>query len=296
MRIRFALLSSGLLALGVAAACSSSSNDSVIDSLDAGGGSSTDPPPTTTPPATTLTGTGLPCDVEGVLANRCVACHTTGPTPVAIATYDAAMARSPKDPSKSIAEASLAEMVAKTMPRPPAEPAAADEIETVAAWLDAGAPRNPTACTDPAPDAGTDAGAIVSRCTSGKRWERGDRGDDEMHPGAPCLACHAMSGGPSLRIAGTVYPTLHEPTDCNGTPRPPNLTVVVTDSRNRTFRLNVNGVGNFNTRDIPRPPLTAVVTDGQKTRAMVGKVTSGDCNSCHTEAGANGAPGRIMAP
>jgi predicted CXXCH cytochrome family protein len=29
---------------------------------------------------------------------------------------------------------------------------------------------------------------------------------------------------------------------------------------------------------------------------MVGKVTSGDCNSCHTTAGANGAPGRILVP
>jgi hypothetical protein len=26
------------------------------------------------------------------------------------------------------------------------------------------------------------------------------------------------------------------------------------------------------------------------------KQTSGDCNSCHTVNGANGAPGRIMAP
>jgi predicted CXXCH cytochrome family protein len=29
---------------------------------------------------------------------------------------------------------------------------------------------------------------------------------------------------------------------------------------------------------------------------MSGAVTAGDCNSCHTEQGANGAPGRIMAP
>ena len=40
----------------------------------------------------------------------------------------------------------------------------------------------------------------------------------------------------------------------------------------------------------------AVVTDGVKTRQMQGTVTSGDCNSCHTVNGTNGAPGRIMAP
>jgi predicted CXXCH cytochrome family protein len=29
---------------------------------------------------------------------------------------------------------------------------------------------------------------------------------------------------------------------------------------------------------------------------MVGTVTSGDCNGCHTAAGAQNAPGRILAP
>jgi predicted CXXCH cytochrome family protein len=29
---------------------------------------------------------------------------------------------------------------------------------------------------------------------------------------------------------------------------------------------------------------------------MNGTVNSGDCNGCHTVAGANGAPGRILAP
>jgi hypothetical protein len=46
----------------------------------------------------------------------------------------------------------------------------------------------------------------------------------------------------------------------------------------------------------PHPPLEAVVSDGNKTRAMVGTVTSGDCNSCHTVNGANGARGRIVVP
>ena len=43
-------------------------------------------------------------------------------------------------------------------------------------------------------------------------------------------------------------------------------------------------------------PYSAKVFDGTKTRVMVGKVTSGDCNFCHTAAGKNGAPGRILAP
>jgi hypothetical protein len=72
--------------------------------------------------------------------------------------------------------------------------------------------------------------------------------------------------------------------------------VNVTDSRNQTFRLPVNTAGNFLTTAKVRPPLRAEVTDGKNTRKMSGSVTSGDCNSCHTVAGANGAPGRILAP
>jgi hypothetical protein len=33
-----------------------------------------------------------------------------------------------------------------------------------------------------------------------------------------------------------------------------------------------------------------------KTRAMVAPQTNGDCNSCHTENGANKAPGRVLLP
>jgi len=38
------------------------------------------------------------------------------------------------------------------------------------------------------------------------------------------------------------------------------------------------------------------VFDGTKDRVMGAPLTAGDCNSCHTEPGVNGAPGRIMAP
>ena len=33
-----------------------------------------------------------------------------------------------------------------------------------------------------------------------------------------------------------------------------------------------------------------------RVRMMVASQTAGNCNSCHTQNGANGAPGRIMAP
>ena len=58
----------------------------------------------------------------------------------------------------------------------------------------------------------------------------------------------------------------------------------------------VNTVGNFSTRARIVPPFKVKVTSGAKERVMAGALTAGDCNSCHTVAGVNGAPGRIMAP
>jgi Tfp pilus assembly protein PilV len=40
----------------------------------------------------------------------------------------------------------------------------------------------------------------------------------------------------------------------------------------------------------------ASVTTNGTTSSMVAAQATGDCMSCHTQAGANGAPGRILAP
>jgi hypothetical protein len=58
----------------------------------------------------------------------------------------------------------------------------------------------------------------------------------------------------------------------------------------------VNAVGNFySTAAVARPFQAKVVRNGLE-RVMTVAQTTGDCNSCHTVTGANGAPGRIMAP
>ena len=103
-----------------------------------------------------------------------------------------------------------------------------------------------------------------------------------------------MRGGPRYTVAGTVYPTAHEPNDCNGVNA--GLTVVVTDANGAVTNLPVNGVGNFRSSTRIAAPFKVKVTDGTKERVMVGTLTAGDCNTCHTEAGTNGAPGRVMAP
>ena len=116
-----------------------------------------------------------------------------------------------------------------------------------------------------------------------------------MSPGGACNACHAAGGGeaPIFSVAGTVYPTAHEPNDCNGLA---NVTVVITDSTGKQLSLVTNSAGNFSSTGTITPPYQAKVVSGSSVRAMISSQTSGDCNSCHTEAGTGGAPGRIMAP
>ena len=306
MRQAILLLIIPAVAAGVVAACKGSSD--VTDGAD-GGEEATVLPPSEeddeeppTGPAGTGAATGLPCDVQGVIENRCIACHD-GVTQVALLDYDDFLAKSTKDPSKTLAEAAVLELKAKTMPPTPAVPPEEDEVLAFEEWVDGGTKKNPESCTDMPPDldgGALDGGADASTgCTSGKTWDGGDEGSPLMHPGRACNNCHQQNGGPNLRVAGTVYPSLKEPDECIGSAPPPPLTVTVTDSRPgrpRTVTMQVNASGNFFTRTQLRPPLRAVVSDCQKTRAMQGSVTSGDCNSCHTSVGVNGAPGRILAP
>lgn len=301
-------------ATAFALACGQSSLSDSGDGDAGDDGSIALPPDDTskTPPGPAGTGlaTGLPCDVQAVLENRCLACHdgnTVGAT--RMLSYDDLMVDSKFDPGKTLAQASLERMqsTSSPMPPPPAVPPEADEIATFAAWVNAGTPKNPTACTTAPPgavdggfvDSGTsgDGGTTALVCTSGTKWTLGDQGSPLMHPGAACNACHQVKGGPNLRFAGTVYPTLHEPNDCNGKAPPPTLTVTVTDKNGKTAVMTVNAAGNFDTQQKGlQPPYRAQVSDGAKVRKMNGTVTSGDCNSCHTPTGANGAPGRIQAP
>jgi len=159
---------------------------------------------------------------------------------------------------------------------------------------------------DPAPDAGsrsgTDGGRFVGDsggavgsggaagpCTSGKTWS-GGMGPD-MAPGYDCLACH------SFPAAGTIFPTGHEVNDCDGTAAN-GLKVVITGADGQVVTLTPSPLsGNFYAGSAIAAPFTAQVTDASGgVRAMMSPQTVGNCNACHTAAGANGAPGRIMAP
>lgn len=117
-----------------------------------------------------------------------------------------------------------------------------------------------------------------------------------MNPGMACIQCHSSDEGPRFSIAGTLYPTVHEPDLCNGAGSAGDLQVVITGADGKTLRLTPNAVGNFFSETRLALPYQAKVIAGGAERAMAASQTSGDCNQCHTPDGANGAPGRIMPP
>lgn len=246
--------------------------------------------------------TGLPCDVQQLLENRCIGCHLNA-SPPPLLNYADLQKPSATDPAKTMAQKSVERMKSTTAPMPPTPAVAptAAEIATFEAWVNAGAPKG-TVCT---PKPGTDGGTIDAGpptnyntplvCTSKQTWTKGNQDSPLMRPGGACITCHTMKGGPAFTVAGTVYPTAHEPNDCNGS-NVAGTTVVVTDKNGVVKSIPVSSVGNFYSSGAVAAPFHVKVVSGAKERAMAGALTAGDCNTCHTATGVNGAPGRIMAP
>lgn len=183
-------------------------------------------------------------------------------------------------------------------PMPPSSIASPEAIAVLEKWIADGMPKG--TCS---------AGAAVDYsapavCTSKRKWTRGDHGSEDMHPGDACIACHEESHEREARIytvAGTVYPTAHEPTDCSGIDGDEAKTkVVITDAAGKTFSIPVNGAGNFMDARSMKKPLRAKVVQGEKVYEMQAPVEDGDCNGCHTAEGEDGSPdrprGRIVLP
>jgi hypothetical protein len=162
-----------------------------------------------------------------------------------------------------------------------------------------------SACTGlvEAPDEGAGASTSVAVCSSNVYWKDLDKGSELMRPGGKCNNCHDKdTRSPNYAVAGTVYPTLHEPDECNGVGGAMSeagvaeVAVVITDSSGRQLPpIAVNKVGNFYLVDVLKPFNVKVVSKGKENK-MVMQAPHGDCNACHTQTGAEGAPGRIMVP
>jgi hypothetical protein len=125
-------------------------------------------------------------------------------------------------------------------------------------------------------------------CTSGRRYTPGTFNGETMMPGDRCQGCHVWT------ISGTIYPTGHEDTYCNGL-NGAGITIALVDSQGRKVNLTPNSVGNFYYRSTFVPPFTAKVLRGSTVRAMsTVQCDNTDCNACHTPEGLRGAPGRIV--
>lgn len=247
---------------------------------------------------------GLPCDVAQVLANNCWSCHGTTPTKdaaISLATYADLMKQKG---SKTYAQVSLDQIHAGSMPKGGGLSDA--DKATFEAWVSGGAKTD--TCSDPSLTAGNDVALNASpTCTSKSTWKGGNRESELMNPGMACIDCHSSGEGPTFTIAGTIYPTGHEPDRCNGKAIDANgnavgtVKVQVLDATGKKVaEATPNSVGNFylSRRDLAAIPKggKVQVVSSTGTRAMGDTPSSGDCNSCHTQNGANDAPGRIVYP
>ena len=242
--------------------------------------------------------TGLPCDVAALLSSKCSSCHGATPAagvPTSLVTYADLTAPSKTDPTVTNAALAVTRMMSTTSPMPPAgtTPATSAEIAALQNWIAAGYPMT-TSCGTVAPD----PFSVAPTCTSNTTWTLGDQGSPLMDPGKACISCHAANPleAPPFTIAGTLYPTAHEPDLCNGASGTGGAVVVITGADGKTISLIPNAAGNFSYDGAVATPFSAKVTYMGRERDMVAAQTSGDCNSCNTQSGAMSAPGRIILP
>jgi hypothetical protein len=248
----------------------------------------------------------IPCEALTALSKNCHACHSNPPVgaPFSLVSSADFTRASPTDPGQTIAQRAKSRIHDPDFPMPPASRPRPSSLELAAidAWLDAGAPVGES-CADgnpvPPPPAEPPPPALLV-CTSGRFWDVANTydGDEKMNPGLACITCHAANEGPSFHVGGTVYPTLHENDRCYGVEAIGR--VEVTDAEGRIYSAAINAYGNFRidrSAGLMTFPIRAkVISSSGSVREMPIPAPHGNCNACHTEQGANGAPGRILAP
>lgn len=263
----------------------------------------------------------VPAEVTALVNTYCASCHGDNPFGGKISlTAEGAFSKIlPDGMNKTVAEWALLRMKNQTMPPGPKKPSAS-EIATFEAWVtgalvaDCGGPDAgevdagdgstvDAGVTPPDPDAGM--GPVVDPnpfdtdpvgiCTSGAKSSA--RRGTTMKPGEACVACHSSNPRlPKFTIAGTLYPTGHEVKECVGYGAMDTF-IRVTDASGKIIEdLTPNQVGTF-ISGTPMPAGFRVkVISPIGERAMLSSPPHGDCNSCHTPDGDNGAPGRIRLP
>jgi len=238
----------------------------------------------------------LPCDVREVVETVCSSCHSSpvaagAPTPL-LSRHDFLAPHASS--GKTVAELSLERMKSTAAPMPPLSepPASAGQLAIFELWVAAGMP--PGTC-----------GAILGKpaettCASGKMWDPSATSTAQMNPGQACRACHKTQASQfNYFFMGTVFPAFHEKDLCISPP-PPGAKVEILNAMGEvTMTLTPNAAGNFMSSavaaGVPVPYSARLVANGLA-RSMNALQTDGDCNKCHTEQGAEGAPGRLVWP
>lgn len=272
----------------------------------------------------------VPILVQSMLNGKCLGCHGSTPLPGApsLRTFADLTGPSRTDPSRTAAAMMLARIQSTVAPMPPAggTPASAAELAALRDWVSASY-QTPCPTTPPTggsagtasgagtgaggapgvvvvpPPAGPDPFAVGATCTS--RTTAGGGESATMAPGQACINCHRNGGGgedegeseaPIFSIAGTLYPTGHEPNNCNGMNGSSGARIVITGANGVVLTLTPNSAGNFTSQARVTAPFRAKVTYQGRERLMLSTQTNGDCNACHTQNGASLAPGRIVLP
>jgi hypothetical protein len=139
-----------------------------------------------------------------------------------------------------------------------------------------------------------------SICHSEEIWTYQDKDSPLMNPGRSCVQCHADENdefhAPFYKVGGTVMQDLHDADDCRGAAQ---QIVIVTDGLGNEHQMRTNTAGNFwLDADVELvPPFSARIIDTEgRQRVKQVPVDSGDCASCHTAEGDQGAPGRLTPP
>lgn len=260
---------------------------------------------------------GMPCEVAEIVQAHCASCHGDPPTSAAkqaLLTPADWRAPSPGNPAKSNGVVSVERMNDAERPMPPGVHLDASVISVISEWVAAGMPEG-NCETMTVDDPLLNADPI---CTSMDMWPEGadevqGKAESEMFPGMPCIDCHTNpskygfdDNGRDFEIAGTVFPTGHEPDRCAGADGRSltDLIVHIEDANGKTWDLRPDASGNFSIasrNDQVAFPYSAKVISKDGERVMSAKVDNGDCNVCHTQDGSSGpnpmdpvAPGRIV--
>lgn len=145
------------------------------------------------------------------------------------------------------------------------------------------------------------------------KWMLGISGSEQMNPGYACRSCHlgqnfegqnpTLVSNPqyAMFFMGTAYPNFNEPNLCFAKDVPDGGVIEILGPGNMVvLTLPIDPAsGNFRSTSVDATvplPYGARIRANGKTRQMSARQMNGDCNSCHTEQGNQGAPGRIVFP